>query len=132
MAHFLSLVLVSQICFAKNGVSFLKVNCVKPYVDPGIFVRGVQSRRLDNSLDNVFFIVIFSLQNLFYCLLQGEPNGFIKEKSLLFEGPTFSRCVCVWGGEGGGVQILISIEIHITCDLPGGPDPLSHSLWIRT
>ena len=26
---------------------------------------------------------------------------------------------------GGGVQMLISIETHITCDFPGGPDPLS-------
>ena len=25
---------------------------------------------------------------------------------------------------GGGVQMLISIETHITCDLPGGPDQL--------
>ena len=32
---------------------------------------------------------------------------------------------------GGGVQMLISIETHITCDFPGGPDPLS-PLWIRT
>ena len=32
------------------------------------------------------------------------------------------------GGGAGGVQILISIEPHITCDFPGGgggPDPLS-------
>ena len=28
---------------------------------------------------------------------------------------------------GGGVRILISIETHITCDFPGGPDPLSPS-----
>ena len=37
------------------------------------------------------------------------------------------------GGGGGGVQILISIEPHITCDFPGGggsgpPVPL----WIHT
>ena len=47
-------------------------------------------------------------------------NGFIIEKTILFGsrgGPTFSS---------GGVQILISIEPHITCDFPGaGPDPLS-------
>ena len=36
------------------------------------------------------------------------------------------------GGGGGRIQMLISIEIHITCDFPGGgPDPRS-SLWIRT
>ena len=34
---------------------------------------------------------------------------------------------------GGGVQMLISIETHITCDFPGGStDPLSTPLWIRT
>ena len=41
-------------------------------------------------------------------------------------GPTFL------GGGGGGsrVQVLISIETHITCDFPGGggPDPLSAPL----
>ena len=50
-------------------------------------------------------------------------------------GPTFSR-----GGGGGvgrvqlfpgGGQMLISIETHITCDFPGGSEPLS-PLWIRT
>ena len=35
-------------------------------------------------------------------------------------GPTFSR--------GGGVQMLISIETHITCDFPGPPPPLSRSV----
>ena len=38
-------------------------------------------------------------------------------------GPTFSR----GGGGGGGVQILISIETHITGGF-GPPIPL----WIRT
>ena len=35
--------------------------------------------------------------------------------------------------QGGGVQMLISIETHITitCDFPGGPGPL-FPLWIRT
>ena len=28
---------------------------------------------------------------------------------------------------GGGVQMLISIETHITYDFPGGPDPLPSS-----
>ena len=35
------------------------------------------------------------------------------------------------GGGGGGVQMLIPIETHITCDFPGGSGPLS-PLWIRT
>ena len=44
-------------------------------------------------------------------------------------GPTFL------GGGGGGsrVQVLISIETHITCDFPGGVSgPPYHPLWIRT
>ena len=52
----------------------------------------------------------------------------ISKKTTIFQGlrgvPTFSR----GGGgvqlfpewRGGGVQMLISIETHITCDFPGG------------
>ena len=36
-------------------------------------------------------------------------------------GPTFSR----GGGGGGGSNCLFPRETHITCDFPGGPDPLS-------
>ena len=69
---------------------------------------GVQAWRPENSLDNVFIIVL----NLFYSLQRG-PNGFITEKTLLFQGsngsptfsrgggPTISRCVCVCVGGGG-------------------------------
>ena len=45
--------------------------------------------------------------------------GFSTKKTIhsqgLRGGPTFSR-----GGGGGGVQMLISIETHVTCDFPGG------------
>ena len=37
-------------------------------------------------------------------------------------GATFVRGEQLFPGPGGGVQILISIETHITCDFPGGPD----------
>ena len=46
----------------------------------------------------------------------------------------------IFRGRGGGpassggregVQMLFTIEPHITCDFPGGPDPYS-PLWIRT
>ena len=61
----------------------------------------------------------FLLPNLFYSLQRGS-NGFITEKTILFQGsrggPTFSRG---GGGGGGGVQMLISIETHIPCDFPG-------------
>ena len=59
----------------------------------------------------------------------------ISKKTIIFKGfrggPTFSR------GEratfsmegGGGVQWVISIETHITCDFPGGGvDPISPPL----
>ena len=36
------------------------------------------------------------------------------------------------GGGGGGVQMLISIEPHITCDFPGGGVRTPIPLWIRT
>ena len=47
-------------------------------------------------------------------------------------GPTF-----LGGGWGGGsrVQVLISIETHITCDFPGGWGGVRnpyHPFWIRT
>ena len=42
-------------------------------VDPGVFVKGVQARQPENSLDDVFFFVFFFVLKLFYslCLFQG-------------------------------------------------------------
>ena len=54
------------------------------------------------------------------------PNGFITEKIILFQR---GSNIFQWGWgsssfQGGGVQILIFIEPHITCDFGGrGPDP---------
>ena len=78
-----------------------------------------------------FFLFILVL-NLLYSLQRGS-NGFITETTLLFQGfrggPTFSK-------GGGGFQMLISIETHITCDFPGlggsgPPIPLSGSAHER-
>ena len=74
---------------------------------------GVQAWRPENSLGSVFLVL-----NLFYNLQRGSI-GFITEKTILFQG---SRGV-QQGGGGGGVQMLISIETHITCDFPGGSGP---------
>ena len=72
---------------------------------------GVEARRPENSLDNVFLVII-----LFYSLQSGS-NGFITEGR---SGSNFFQ--------GVGV----SKETDITCDFPGGgPDPLT-PLWIRT
>ena len=59
------------------------------------------------------------------------------KKSIILQGsrgsPTFSRGVQLFPGGGGGSNCLFPIEIHITCDFPGGgPDPLSPPLWIHT
>ena len=89
---------------------------------------GVQAQRQENSLDNIFLVL-----NLFYSVQRGS-NGFITKKTILFQGsrggPTFSGGggVQPFSRGGGGVQMLISIETHITCDFTGvggwgGPDP---------
>ena len=72
--------------------------------------RGVEARRPENSLNNVFLVI-----NLFY-ILQSGSNGFITEGR---RGSNFFQVVGV------------SKESHITCDFPGGggggPDPLTPS-----
>ena len=69
---------------------------------------GGGGSRPDRQKTICFFLVF----NLFYSLQRGS-NGFITEG-----GPAFSKRGV--GGGGGGVQMLISIEIYITCDFPGG------------
>ena len=63
----------------------------------------------------------------------------ISKKIIIFKGfrggPTFSRGEGNFfhGGGGGGVQWVIPIETHITCDFPGGGGGGPHiPLWIRT
>ena len=84
--------------------------------DPGIFVRraggrgggeGVEARRPENSLVNVFFSHQLILQ--------------ITEWIQWF-----------WRGSNFSQGVGVSKETDITCDFPGGgPDPLT-PLWIRT
>ena len=83
---------------------------------PGPTVRKQSGQR---------FFCIFLVLSVFYSLQRGS-NGFIIEKTILYQGrggPTFSR-----GGGGsnffpGGIQMLISIETHIIMIFQGGPDP---------
>ena len=69
-------------------------------LDPGIFVRGVQTELPENSPD-VFLVI-----NLFYNLegVQLFINGFISEKTILFKGfrGGFSR-----GGGGEGASYFL-------------------------
>ena len=91
---------------------FLKV--VGSCSDPGIFLGGLQARRLENSLD-VFFVVLN---------LQRASIGFITEKTILSMDPggggsTFSRGATF----STGVQIPIYIETHLTWDFTGVRNP---------
>ena len=49
---------------------------------------------------------------------------FISEKTIIFQGfrggPTFSKGWWANFFQGGGVQLLISIETDITCEFPRG------------
>ena len=108
-------------------VTWGKISGLFPCADPGIFVRGGPGQS-DKKCSDVF--LFFLVLSLFY---RSQMVNF-KEIYHFFQGsrggPTFSR----GGGptfSRGGSNCLIPIETHITCDFPGGPDPLS-PLWIRT
>ena len=80
---------------------------------------GVQARRPENSLDNVvFFGPQLNLQ-----FTEGVQWFYYRET---YTFPRTQRGTNVFQGGGGGptfsrgVQLLISIETHITCDFPGG------------
>ena len=58
-------------------------------------------------------------------ILQKSNGQFLRNPSFFQVsrgGPTFSR----------GVQLLIPIETHITCDFPGGVRTPCPPLWIHT
>ena len=89
------------------------------------FRQGGPGQSDKKSPNNVFFSpqLILQKSNGQFIIFQGSRGG-----------PTFSRG---WGVQHffqEGSNYLFPIEIHITCDFPGGgggPDPLS-PLWIRT
>ena len=75
-------------------------------------------------LDNVFF-----KYSTYFRVYRGCPVVLLQRKLCFSKGPggpTFSRAGPTFS-RGWGVQMLISIETDITCDFPGGPDPLSTS-----
>ena len=93
--------------------------------------------RPENRSDNVFFcflfVCFFVSPQLILQFLQRVSNGYFKENynfPRFQRGPTFAWGYYFFQG-GGGVQMLIFIETHITCDFPGGSRPLI-PLWIRT
>ena len=93
-----------------------------------IFVRegrGGSGSIWQKSPDNVFLVL-----SLFYWsqMVNFEEN---------YHFSRFQRGSNIFQGGGGvhlfpgGSNCLYPIETHITCDFPGGPDPLT-PLWIRT
>ena len=86
-------------------VAFVHTCALTACRDPG------QARWPENSLDNVFFVflVLNYRENYTFPRIQRGPNIF--------------RCSGGGGGWAGLVQMLISIEPHITCDFPGGSGP---------
>ena len=94
------------------------------------YCQGVQVQLPENSSDNVVFC-FFLVLSLFYSFTE-SVQWLFKKKTFIFKGfrggPTFSRGRATFSmgggggrGGGGGVQWVISIETHITCDFPGGP-----------
>ena len=91
-----------------------------PYADPGFSSGGSRSIWQLKSPDNVFLVL-----SLFYWsqMVNFEENYHF---SRFQRGPTFS------GGGGsnfsrGVSNYLYPIETHITCDFPGGLNPLTPS-----
>ena len=102
-------------CFME-GIVYALLSRIQEFLSGGIQAR--------NSLNNGFFLcVCFSPQLILQCtegvqwFYYRENYSFprIQRGSNIFQG----RSNFLTGG-GGGVQMLISIVTHITCDFPGG------------
>ena len=56
-----------------------------------------------------------------------EVQWLLSKKTTIYRGSRFQEdFFFFWGGGGGGGVggCLSPIETHITCDFPGGPDPI--------
>ena len=95
----------------------------RPFTDPGIFFKGGPGPMVRKQTGR--FFVFFLVLNLFNSL-QGGSNGFITEKTILFQHfPGGSNFFPGGGGGGWGSKCYFFIETHRTCDFP-------IPLWIRT
>ena len=122
--------------FAPNSVPYQKSKSwtplpkhhASPCADPGIFVKGGGPGHLTKkALTTCFFFVFFFVHSRSYrrqMVNFKEINHFSR----------FQRGSNIFRGGGGsnffqgGSNCLFPIETHITCDFPGGPDPLSPPL----
>ena len=106
--------------------------CIEPYIFVIFQGRGVRlpmrgyrnfcQARLSENSSEVFSSFFLILNFDFLQFLRGS-NGYFKED---YTFPRFQRESNIFQGGGGsnGVQMLISIETHITCHFRGGsPDP---------
>ena len=114
-----------------------EIEPLKSCADSGIFFRCVQARRPENSLDYLFF-----LSPTYFTVYREGPMVLLQRKLYFSKDPEGVQHLLGGGGGvqlspgGGGVQMLNSIETHITCDFPRGgvqtPIPPPPPLWIRT
>ena len=74
-------------------------------------------------LSSTYFTVNRGVQWFYY----REDNSFSKDPERVQYFPGGSNFFLGGGGGGGGVQMLISIETHMTCDFPGVRTPYPHS-----
>ena len=77
-----------------------------------------QARRPDNSMDNVCFSPQFILQSTEGG--GGWSNDFLQRKLYFSKDPEGVQHFPGVQLFPGGIQMLISIETHITCEFPGG------------
>ena len=92
--------------------------------DPGILVRGVQVRLTKKALTT--FLFFFSPQ-----LILQKSNGQFQRNLSFLKVPEGVQHFQGGGSnffQGRGSNCLFPLETHITCDFPGGPDPLSPPL----
>ena len=87
---------------------------------------GVQARLTENSLDTVFV-----LSSTYFTVNREGPMVLLQRRQYCSKDPERVQYFpggsnCFLGG-GGGVQMLISIETHMTCDFPGVRTPYPHS-----
>ena len=66
-------------------MAFVRTCALTACADPGIFVKGGPGPMARKQHGQRFFSVFFLVLNLFYSLQEGS-NGFITEKTILFQG----------------------------------------------
>ena len=109
-----------MVCFVLTPRCFAYRHAATTFYQPQ---SGFGGRRQHERIQE--FCQFYLVLSLFYNLKRGS-NGFIAEKTILTKGSRGGPLFSGGGGvsnffQGGGVQMLISIETHIrTCYFPGG------------